>query len=534
MRRCFAICLVVAACSGHGHTGSAPDAPLEPPQGCDAEDSDGDGWSDAVEIAMGTSPTDPNDNPDTHHMIVFAVPYQGAARPAAKEATAATRLARADLAILLDTSGSMLGPVSRIQGQFQQLITMLAGQVDDLAFGAAGFGDFPVDDGANSQYDVPFYLVHREMTAHTAAGLHSLVTAMQYKNIITDGLGPWFALMRGGDDPEQGWEGLRQLATGVGITYPSPISGTASVPAFDPVHAYPAMPPPGEQTGAIGGLGFRNNSLPIVLMITDTTQHDQSLTTTTPHSATHAVAEAALAQIGAVVIGVKTFASTGGPDLTMIATATGAKVTPDAWGTGSTRPANCPAGKCCVVADDPDVGGTAAQPSPVGGECTLVFQSDRYDTNLATMIAQAVTAVARGVRFDASAMMVDDPSDSVDTVGAFVDHLEAVTDGTCAGGTVRDTNGDGVPDTFEAVLPGSDVCFRITAKNNATVPPGSGPLRYRALLQPLGNGIADLTPQEVWFVVPATSCDVVPPCSTDADCPIGESCTDHQCVGIIL
>jgi hypothetical protein len=400
---------------------------------------------------------------------------------------------------VLDTSGSMLGTDTRIQGQFQQLVTMLAGQVDDLAFAAAGFGDFPVDDGDNSQYDVPFYLVHRAMTAKTPAGLASLVGAMTYKNIITDGLGPWFAGMRGGDDPEQGWEALRQIGTGVGITYPSPLTGTGMVPPFDAATAYPTPSPAGEETGAIGGLGFRANSLPIIMLVTDTTQHDDVNTATMPVSADRDVAAMALAQVGARVIGVNTYFGSGQADLAWIAQTTGAQVTPDAWGSGSARPADCAPGLCCVVADDPSNGGSATQPAPVNGECTLMFTSDEYDTNLSTMIAQAVTAVAHGVPIDVSARVIDDPSDQVDTVAAFVDHVEAVTTGACAGDTAT-------ADTFTAVLPGSTACFQITAKPNNSIQPGATTTKYHAVLQPTGDGLADLAPVDVWFVVPSGAC----------------------------
>ena len=112
-------------------------------------------------------------------------------------------------------------------------------EIPDAAFGAAGFGDFPIYDGANSQYDVPYYLVHRIMTARTADGLADVTTSFQYKSIITDGLGPWFAAMRGGDEPEQGWEALRQAATGIGLTYPDAYGGTEMVPPFNP--ATPAI-----------------------------------------------------------------------------------------------------------------------------------------------------------------------------------------------------------------------------------------------------------------------------------------------------
>src|SRR4051794_30538993 len=91
-------CLVALLCVGCGPSGGAPDGaagdgPLVPPQGCDAQDDDGDGFSNAVELAMGTSPSDPHDNPDTRQQIVFAMPYHGATRPAAREVAQAARIA---------------------------------------------------------------------------------------------------------------------------------------------------------------------------------------------------------------------------------------------------------------------------------------------------------------------------------------------------------------------------------------------------------------------------------------------------------
>ena len=481
--------------------------------GCAAADSDGDGWADEVERAMETAPDDPADNPDARGQLVFVMPHGEEPRPARHEVTGEAALARADVLLLLDTTGSMAGTASRIQGQFQQLITMLAGEVDDLAFGAAGYGDFPYYDGANSQYDVPFYLVHRVMTARTEAGLDSLVGAMVYRNIITSGLGPWWAQMRGGDEPEQGWEALRQTATGVGITYPSPFGGTGAVPAFDPDAAYPApsLVPAGEEVGAGGGVGFRDDSVPIVIMITDTEHHEQPVATTTPAIAGRSAAYSALEALGARVIGLMAWKVTGHDDLHAVAAATGAQVAPSAWGAGAERPDNCPADRCCLVAEDPDTGWAEEQPAPVGGMCTLVFQSDRYDTNLAEMIAQAVIAIARGGVFDIGAELRDLPEedglDEVDVTAAFVERIEAVREGACAGQQAADRDGDGALDTFLEVDPGASVCFRITARRNDEVAAAAEPRAYRGELRLTGDGVAGFGARPVWFVVPGTSCD---------------------------
>jgi hypothetical protein len=189
--------------------------------GCMNADSDGDGWADEVEVVMGTSANDASDNPDSHHQRTFVMPYSAHPHPMSYDLETVSVLARADLAILLDTTGSMGGMAMQIQPHLATIVTSLAGTVDDLAFGAAGFGDFPMYDGANSQYDVPFYLVHRMMTARTPAGLAHIKNKLVVGNII-DGVDDGFGIMRGGDEPEQLWEALRQSASGIGITYPSP------------------------------------------------------------------------------------------------------------------------------------------------------------------------------------------------------------------------------------------------------------------------------------------------------------------------
>jgi hypothetical protein len=488
----LAFALLLVACS-NASGGSGDDTSCEADgtcggDGCNSPDVDGDGWSDEVEIAMETSATDAADNPTVRGQRVFVMPFQAPAHPAKHEVDANAKLARADVAILLDTTGSMLGTYSRIQGELAEIAQGLEAQIPDVAIGAAGYGDFPVYDGANSQYDVPFYLVHRMMTVRTPAGLASITNSFQYANIIVDGLGNWFAGMRGGDEPEQHWEALRQTATGVGITYPDPFNANAtrSVPPFSAQTAYPTTIPAGEEAGTIGGLGFRRDATPIIIQITDTNAQPGGLTTTSPVSATRAVALGSLKAIGARVVGVMAWITVGEDDLTAMTIDTGGLVTPDAWGTGAARPANCPIGKCCVVAEDEIV---RPQPDPINGKCPLVFQADRYSQNLSQMIVQAVAAIANGAHFQIAAEVRDDPSDDLDVADSFV---ESVT--TC----------DGEP--FADVVSGAAVCFRITAKPNTVIDNAAEARRYRATLQLTGDGVGSFTSHEVFFVVPSKTC----------------------------
>jgi hypothetical protein len=515
---------------GGGHDACVGDACGSTTPGCAVRDLDGDGWSDQVELAMETSPADPDDNPAVRDELVFAVPYQEDARPRARDRRAPARVARADVALLLDTTGSMAGHAARFQAAFGELVELLAGEIDDLAFGAAGYGDFPNSNASDNSYaDVPFYLVHRIMTARTADGLASLLGSLSARSIF-DGLGNWFSLMRGGDEPEQAWEAVRQAVTGEGLVYPRPYQGdTGAVPPFDPATAYPGAPPAGEEVGALGGLGFRADSLPIVILISDTRNHDERRRETTPASADRATALAAVHGLGARVMGVMAWAVQARDDLEWIAAATGARVAPTAWGTGAARPAGCPDGACCLSGELTSTGEPVPQPAPVDGLCTLVFFGDRYDDRLAEVLARAILGLARGGRFEIGADVRDDPGDEVDVVASFVERVEAIAeDGACAGATVVDRDGDGVPDAFPATVAGAEVCFRVTARRNATVPPSpDAPRRFRGELQLTGDGLASFEAHEVWFVVPNDAC--VDPCDADEDCPDGAYCAGGIC-----
>ena len=503
------VCLaaVLLACGDPG--GSNPDW-----EECRADDADGDGASDSIEVALATDPADPADNPDARGMVVFLMPYQAPPEPTSRDLSLEVRLSRADVAILLDTSGSMAGTVARIQNHLAGLVTRLAAEVDDLGFGAAGYGDIPMDDNANSYADVPFYLVHRIMTAKSEAGLRSIVRSFDYRNIITDGTGPWFAIMRGGDEPEQGWEALRQAATGVGLVYPDAWDeGTQEVPAFDPDAAHPSPPVDGEEVGTRGGLGFRDDALPILIQITDTEHHDQPVADTTPALATRSTAFEALAAIGAKVVGNMAWKVEGHDDLVAVAKATGARVPPETWGVeGGDRPDNCPADRCCLVGNDPDTASPEVQPLPdPDGLCTLVFQSDRYDTNLGELMARAVLSIARAGRFAVGALLRDDPSDDLDVAAAFGARIEAIALGDCFGATATDTDGDGRADSFPDLPTGSSACFRLSVSSNTSVAPGPAARAYRATLRVTGDGVAAFSTAEVHFVVPGTTCEGEPP-----------------------
>lgn len=133
----------------------------------------------------------------------------------------------------------------------------------------------------------------------------------------------------------------------------------------------------------------------------------------------------------------------------------------------------------------------------------LVF--DGADANQVNAIEDAIRTLANGIPLDVSASPIDDGSDSVDAVTAFVDHLETLQLGTaaCANGlTDQDSNGDGFPDLFVSVTSGTPVCWKLVPKQNTTVMPTSEPQLFRATVEVRGDGVTLLDTRDVFFLVP--------------------------------
>ena len=98
---------------------------------------------------------------------------------------------------------------------------------------------------------------------------------------------------------------------------------------------------------------------------------------------------------------------------------------------------------------------------------------DGAGANAATAIQTGIRTLANGLPLDINAVTADDPTDAVDAVTAFVDHLETLQLGTaqCANGlTDIDTNADTFKDKYIQVRTGTPVCWKVVSKPNTTVP----------------------------------------------------------------
>jgi hypothetical protein len=396
-------------------------------------DSDDDGFDDLSEVALGTDPMDPASvpPPDTFY---FVLPFEDPTGPKTQDFSFETTLIMADVFFLIDTTGSMGEEIANLlTGLTGVVIPGVLASIPDVALGVARFEDFPV-----TPYGEPgnrVYELEQQMTTDYAR-VYDAISALR--------------VFRGGDIPESGVPGLYAAASGEAI-------GIYSAPFISD----PATP----GTGRIGGVGFRADSLPIFVVITDAPFHNDlggndlyeasRLNPGTPNIM-YPQALASLLTIGARVIGV---ASPGGrEDLEDIATDTG---TVDTAGT------------------------------------PIVFDVGADGSGLSTGLVAAIADLASGTPQDVDTLLEDDPLDAVDAT-LFIESVTPLSaDPPAPTGFERmDAT------TFYGVIPGTMVTFRVTAFNDF-VEHGPTSQVFRCLLVVRGNGVARLDEHDVIIVVPA-------------------------------
>jgi hypothetical protein len=144
----------------------------------------------------------------------------------------------------------------------------------------------------------------------------------------------------------------------------------------------------------------------------------------------------------------------------------------------------------------------------LNGNAPLVF--DGAGANAASAIQTGIFRLANGLPLDINAVSTDDPSDTVNAVTSFVDHLETLQLGTaqCTNGLNDiDTNSDTFKDKFLQVRTGTPVCWKVVSKQNTTVPAIDTPQLFRATVSVYGDGITQLDQRDVFFLVPPKNPD---------------------------
>ncbi|HEV8322400.1 MAG TPA: hypothetical protein VG389_12360 [Myxococcota bacterium] len=428
------------------------------------EDTDGDGFTDLVEVAAGTDPTDAASGIPAEDFF-FILPYMDP--PQTEPLDFMTDIVKADIFFAMDTTASYGGEITNLQTALSTLLSSLTASISDANFGVGRVEDFPVAP-FGSAGDVPFGL----LTAMTTDASGAVTAAV---NALDPAAG-------GGDIPEGSMEALYQIATGSGLT----IGPTTYVPPVD-CTGY---------VGMLGGACFRTGALPIVVLITDAPFHIPPDYTAGGLPGTHSASMAisALNGLGAKVIGI---ASNGAAraDLEYFAYGTQTWLAPEDLGAapGST---DCYTGLSGAI-----------HPAAANGLCPLVFDVDDMGSGLGGTITDAILGLAELGTIDVSVDLVGEAT-SVNQVGT-----PAAPYVLAAGTTSADfINGiTPVPppppgaiifgDEFRDVTPGSTVTFDVEAENDFLMSEPE-PLLFHVVIRVIGDGVTVLDSRDVYLLIP--------------------------------
>ncbi len=275
-------------------------------------DTDADGYTDGGEIAAGSDPANPGSTPTG----IYAELREG--EVTTKSITMGTEIPAADIAFLIDTTGSMGEEIAQVRSAFIDIANTVGDVVPDAAFAVAEFKDFAMSPyGGGSDY--PF-LLRQQVTTERAR--------------VIEALGSLTA-SSGGDFPECQYEALFQLATGIGfdlngdttrqVTDSRPFI-TSPNDAFQG-HVTGYFDPDAPGAGRKGGVGYREGSFPIVVLASDAQFRDPDTGWVLGNAGTQPTGKgatiAALNAIGTHVIGVASGSAPVAP-MTEVAIATGA------------------------------------------------------------------------------------------------------------------------------------------------------------------------------------------------------------------
>jgi len=362
--------------------------------------------------------------------------------------------AQLDVHLNVDTTASFGEEIDALQRELtRSIIPQLRARVADTSFGVSRFADLPI---------VPFGLPRGP--ADRAFVLLSPITDSLSR--VTAAVSRLDApLGNGADDPEAGAESLYQIATGEGYS----LEKHSLISPFDHLAAMGG--------GTLGGVGFRPQSLRVVVHVTDALSHTPEQYAARGVTGAHGMGQAitALNQLNIRVIGICSsgadnpdYAAVRG-ELTELALSTGAQM-------AAVR-GSCPTG----------IGGKSV--APFRDSCPLVFDVAANGTGLASSVDDAVVGLLEGVSFgEVHAEIGDDPL-------GFVQRVElaplAQPSGVATPGTsdrLPPGDPDGVADTYLDVTRKTRLGFKITLRNER-IAGADDDQRFRLSIRLLGDGV---------------------------------------------
>ncbi|HEY8432191.1 MAG TPA: hypothetical protein VIL20_27655, partial [Sandaracinaceae bacterium] len=401
-------------------------------------DSDGDGVSDLIEVGAGTNPLDDTESPRTRGDFVFVMPYLEPADPARDTLLFRTNIQFADVYFLFDTTGSMVGEIVAMKDAVTTIITNLTCESDGTP--CSGDLECPEDRVCSASGTC----IADPRVSGCIADMWTGVGTYEgnpnsYRNLLSVQADPGETQRRIPGSANGGGANESLFESVACVADPSVCGGADCRP------------------GGIGCPAFRADAVRILVTITDEPNQCTSCSVNTA-----AAAGMRLRDQDIVFVGVDADASNAPQDhLQAIARAANSL---DAHG----------------------------EPLYVqGGEASVV-----------TAVTQAIQNIARNVPVFVSVEAVDLPDDDGDAL-QFIDHLVVSTNGEdCTEvRSVADTDGDGAPDAFPSLLPGTPVCWDVVPRENDRVAPTGVPQVFRARIVVRGDG-SILDQRTVYFLVP--------------------------------
>lgn len=422
-------------------------------------DTDGDGVSDLVEDAANTNPNDPNDNPQANGDFVFVVPYEAPPSPMEDDLDFTSRIQALDMYVILDRSGSMTPEITTIRNNLSTVRNNLT---------------CPPNGSGNPATCIQDLWAGAGTVGYSGSGANifkNLVDLSPNANFVTQI--PTSEL----GEPAGCCNEPLTFSTYAAITG----NGTASQPACGlsggtvaPRTSCAGSPANNAGFAGFGYPCFRDGALPVVLLATDEPPLVASGTNICPNW--NNVVRPEYLNRSAKLVGIlgDNVAQNVIDGLNTMATSTGAV-------------------------------------DSQAGNAPLVFAGG--GTNSAAAIENGIRTLANNIPLDMAAVtsdVMDSPTDTVDAVAAFVDHLETLQLGTALCANMLndvDTNADSFDDAYVDVRAGTPVCWKLIPKMNTTVMATQNPQLFTATVDVVGDGVTVLDTRNVFFLVPPEPID---------------------------
>jgi len=440
----------------------------------------------------------------------FLLPYMDPAGPTApKPLEFKTNVQNMDVFFNMDTTGSMSGSISNLKSDvISQIVTPMKLSNPTMQFGVGEYRDFPVGN-YGSAGDYPFKLLQK-ITSDNA--------------LVSTAVGK-YVHGGGNDDAESLIEALYQIATGDGFP------GYAGYPASGIV-------PPNKE--GRGGAGFRPDSIPIIVSITDVCSHGigepecsaawggiNYSGTLASYAHSRAQAKAGLKAMCGRAVGVDTMEAAASSmwdchrplaDLEDFAKATGAVIPTTAWNpaenNGVARPAGCASGQCCTNLNGTGRPATATNWVGDGTNwCPLVFRTYYNGTGLGQAIRSGLEMLTRYANFEVLSVkagvttgVYGEPVPSGKTTADFI---VSITPSHYVKPAPPPTIPNPITGTtsFQRVTPGTNVWFNVVAYNNI-VPATNVAQYFKATISVTAESCFPLDGREVLIVVPPRPLEV--------------------------